>query len=79
MSLPSTTMGIYPLDEGGCALDIFTNDCQLIIQVDSKRGQIALHCADLDAIEGPVCLLTASNSENDWKLLREIARHECDN
>jgi hypothetical protein len=38
-------------------------------------GQIALHCADLDSIES-VCLLTASNSENDWKLLREIARNE---
>ena len=66
------TMGIYPLDGGGCILDIFTNDCQLIIQVDSKRGQISLHCADLDSVEGPVSVLTASNSEADWKLLGEM-------
>jgi len=68
-------MGIYPLD-GGCALDIFTEDCQLIIQVDSRLGQISLQCADLNSVEAPIYLFTASNSDEDWCRLGQMARKE---
>ena len=68
------TMGIYAI-EGGCSLDIFTEESQLTIQVNSTRGQISLYCADLDSTE-PICLCAASNSDEDWKLLCSLARNE---
>ena len=70
-------MGIYPLpDSCGCALDVFSDDCCLTIQVNSALEQIALWRADLDSPNGPQCVLIGSNSEADWNRLGAMARKE---
>ena len=70
------TMGIYKPDTGGCALDIFTADKCLTIQINSALKQIALLAADLDSPDGPLCVLSVSNTKADWDRLGQMARKE---
>ena len=68
------TMGIYPLD-GGCALDIWSRNRCLTIEVNSEAGQLVLRlAADIDCGDEPLCILSVGNSDDDWRRLGQMAR-----
>ena len=68
-------MGIYRLPEiKGCALDIFIEEKCLTIVINCEAQTIALYLSpDLDS-PAPCCLLSASNSREDWHRLKEMAK-----
>jgi hypothetical protein len=67
-------MGIYRWPEGA-ALDIWSGDRCLTIQINSAAKELSLFRAEMDGA-GVICLLTVSNSEEDWRELGRIARRE---
>lgn len=68
------TMGIYSCDDG-CALDIFSGNRCLTIQVNSQSGQLALWlAADIDRGDDPLCLLRVGHADKDWRQLGRLAR-----
>jgi hypothetical protein len=71
----STTMAIYKLPESGCCLDIFTANRCLTIQVNSSLGSLCLLLsADIDSADEPLCILSVSNTEDDWRRLSQMAK-----
>jgi hypothetical protein len=70
-------MSIYKLPENqGCALDVWSTNCGLTIEIDSKLGMISLYCVALDSIEDPLCVLSLSSCEDSWRRLGAVARKE---
>jgi hypothetical protein len=78
LSVPSDFMGIYPFAESeGCALDIFSGNRCLTIQVNSTLGHLCLLLsANIDCGDDPLCILSVGNSSSDWRGLGETARRE---
>jgi hypothetical protein len=76
--VPDSFMGIYRLPgEAGCALDIWTSDRCLTVQIIPKVKQLALFLySDLDSSLESMCILSVSNSDEDWRRLGRMARTE---
>jgi hypothetical protein len=69
-----TVMGIYSCD-GGCALDIWSGNRCLTIQVNSEAGQLGLWlAADIDCGDNPLCILSVGNTDAEWQCLSRMAR-----
>jgi hypothetical protein len=58
----SVTMGTYKTPSGCVALDIFSCDKLLTIEINSKLGSLALFACDLDSAEEPQCILSVGDS-----------------
>jgi len=76
--IPDHFMAIYRLPgDAGCALDIFTGDRCLTVQINCQAKQLALFLnSDLDSPLDPACILSVGNSHEDWKRLGQMARTE---
>ena len=76
-NLPMAEIGIYKRDsDSGVAVDIWAANYLLTIEVNSVLGTIALFSTNLDSVEEPVCLLSLSSTEENWKHLGQVARKE---
>jgi hypothetical protein len=70
----SATMGVYRVGSAGCALDIWVKNRCLTIQINSElKCLLLLLFEDLDSGEMPICILSVSDSQEDWKRLQQVA------
>jgi hypothetical protein len=69
-------MAVYALPEDrGCCLDIFAAAKCLSIQIDAKHNHLALLLSeDLDCPAPPLCILSVSNTPEDWQRLKHMAK-----
>jgi hypothetical protein len=75
--VPGRFMGIYRQPGRGAVLDIWSASKLLIICTDPSANRLELFlCPDLDSPSDPACIVSISNSKEDWKRLGRIARNE---
>jgi hypothetical protein len=69
--VPDCFMGIYRLPgEAGCALDIWTSDRCLTVQINSQTKQLGLFLySDLDSPLERMCILSVNSSGEEWRRL----------